>query len=61
MKEDRLYYLAYDALLARWSAVYVLLNKNPNNAIIRHREHELWLELKELRVEMDSKGYNCII
>ncbi len=57
MKEKRLYNLAYETLLGKWSRENDLLNKYPDNEIAKIREHELWIELQELRNEMDSKGY----
>ena len=57
MKEKRLYNLAYDALLEKWSRENDFLNKHPDNKVSKVREHELWLELSELQSEMKSKGY----
>lgn len=57
MKEKRLYNLAYDALLEKWSREHDFLNEHPDNEISKVREHELWLELNDLQSEMKSKGY----
>ena len=56
MKEERLYKLAYEALLNQWAYENDLLKKYPENEIAQIREKRLNGELEELRLEMVSKN-----
>lgn len=56
MKEQRLYKLAYEALLNQWAYENDLLKKYPENEIAQIREKRLNDELEELRLEMISKN-----
>lgn len=56
MKEERLYKLAYEALLNQWAYENDLLKKHPENEIAQIREKRLNDELEELRLEMVSKN-----
>lgn len=57
MKEERLYKLAYEALLNQWAYENDLLKKKyPENEIAQIREKRLNDELEELRLEMVSKN-----
>lgn len=56
MKEERLYKLAYEALLNRCVYENYLLKKHPENEISQIREKRLHDELEELRLEMVSKN-----
>lgn len=51
MSEARLYELAHEALLARWSRSY------PNCDFFETKQKELWNELLNLENEMKSKGF----
>lgn len=56
MKEERLYKLAYEALLNRWAYENDLLEKYPEDEIAQFREKKLNDEVEELRLEMVSKN-----
>lgn len=56
MKEERLYKLAYEALLNQRAYENDLLKKYPENEIAQIREKRLNNELEELRLEMVSKN-----
>ena len=60
MKKERLYELAHEALLHKWSTEYTFLQDNPENKILQSREKELWNELIELEEKMRIKGYKLI-
>ncbi len=57
MEEKRLYNLAYDMLLMRWSNEYDFLKKHPDNEIAIAREKKLWNELIQLQEEMKEKKF----
>ena len=56
MNEERLYKLAYEALLNQWAHENDLLRKYPKDEIVQIREKRLNDELEELRLEMVSKN-----
>ena len=58
MKEERLYKLAHEMLLMKWSKEKDFLEKHPNNEISKSRENKLWNELLELEkgLKIDSVG-----
>lgn len=51
VEEERLYELAYEALLNRWGREYDFLKEHPENKISRIREKKLWNELMEFKEE----------
>lgn len=57
MKEERLYELAHEALLEKWSRAYADVRSYPSCEFFRPEERELWNELIELEKEMKIKGY----
>lgn len=58
MKEERLYELAYEALLNKWVREYNFLKEHSENEISKIRKRELWNELIEIKEEMKAKGWN---
>lgn len=58
MKEERLYKLAYEALLNQWAYENDLLKKHPENEIAQIREKRLNDELVQLKSEMRDKNIN---
>lgn len=57
MKEKRLYNLAHDMLLMKWSNEHDFLEKHPDNEISKDNEEKLWNELMELEKEMKEKKF----
>lgn len=57
MKEKRLYNLAHDMLLMKWSNEHDFLEKHPDNEISKDNEGKLWNELMELEKEMKEKKF----
>ena len=57
MKEKRLYNLAHDMLLMKWSNEHDFLGKHPDNEISKDNEEKLWNELMELEKEMKEKKF----
>lgn len=56
MSEERLYKLAHEALLERWSRRYEDAQNYPGCEFFRSDEKELWNELLNLESEMRLKG-----
>lgn len=56
MSEERLYQLAYEALLERWSRRYNDVQNYPGNEFFISEEKVLWNELHKLESEMKLKG-----
>lgn len=56
MSEERLYKLAHEALLERWSRRYEDVQNYPGSVFIVSNEKELWNELLNLESEMRLKG-----
>lgn len=57
MSEARLYELAHEALLSRWSRSYDDVRNYPNCDFFETKQKELWNELLNLENEMKSKGF----
>ena len=57
MSEARLYELAHEALLARWSRSYDDVRNYPNCDFFETKQKELWNDLLNLENEMKSKGF----
>ena len=57
MSEARLYELAYEALLTRWSRSYDDVMNYPNCDFFETKQKELWNELLNLENEMKRKGF----
>ena len=57
MREARLYELAHEALLTRWSMSYDDVRNYPNCDFFETKQKELWNELLNLENEMKSKGF----
>ena len=55
MSEERLYELAYEALLNKWGRENDFLQEHPENEISQIKEKELWNELLNLEYEMNLK------
>ena len=56
MKEERLYELAHEALLNKWSSAYADVRNYPGCEFFVSEERELWNELIEFEKEMKIKG-----
>ncbi len=58
MDEERLYFLAHEALNIRWNETYKALKKDPYNEALKKREKRRWDELTQLENEIIIKGFN---
>lgn len=56
MSEERLYQLAHEALLERWSRRYEDVQNYPGYEFFMSEEKKLWNELLNLESEMKLKG-----
>ena len=57
MSEARLYELAHEALLTRWSMSCDNVRNYPNCDFFETQKKKLWNELLNLENEMKSKGF----
>lgn len=56
MSEERLYKLAYEALLEIWCRTYEEVRNYPGCEFFLSEERKLWNELRNLSNEMKIKG-----
>ena len=56
MNEKRLYSLAHEALLLKWSREHDFLSQHPGNKISQYHENKLWNELMMLEDEIRTKN-----